>query len=65
MSSTTQIMLAAFRESMKVAEEHPGYKCRTCGHKGKDFRGVVSESGFGSEFDAECPKCESTEAEEL
>lgn len=40
------------------------YKCRDCGHRGTDFRDIVYHTMDGNEYDVECPKCESREADE-
>lgn len=41
-----------------------GYKCRTCRHRGHDFRTVNYDTMSGMEFDVECPRCGSDEADE-
>lgn len=41
----------------------PIYKCRECGYKGKDFKTIKYDSEY-IEYDVECPKCGSTEADE-
>lgn len=42
----------------------PWWKCRTCRHRGRDFRTIVYDTLDGIEYDVECPKCESTEVDE-
>lgn len=39
----------------------PAWKCRSCGHRGKDFHHVAYPEG---DFDVACPKCGSTEVNE-
>ncbi len=58
-------ILAHSEIKVGVNNKGPVWKCRTCRHRGRHFRTVVYESTDGREYDVECPRCESTEVDEL